>query len=354
MSEKYKWGIYNGLSGTYDHTDKSYNVNVRNSYLLNKTLKMFNYENLPDTIPQDELEKLIQLNGYACIIEVDSELYAVVGGLGGERGVYGEPTEIVVSNPSLKINKTYKIGSECIIIKNDYLGLGLRPLFNQYSTMMNENDITMILANVNSRVDNLISVSDDVTGESAKKYLKDIYEGNLGYIFENKLFDSLKSNPTSNSRTSKMTDLIEYQQYLKSNLLNEIGLQSNHNMKKERMITDEVNADSDSIYTLVDTMLDVRKKGLEQVNELFGSELNVEFGGSWKHRNEIQDEFIDEPIDEIEETEESEEPIDESEEIEETEEPIDESEETRISLDDLLKSIDEFHELERDRQAKDE
>lgn len=336
MGNKYDWGIYNGVGGKYDFKDKDSNIRNKVLQSLNKSLRMFDYENLPDSIPKTELEKLIQTNGFVCIIEVDSELYAVNGGLGGERGVYNEPTEIVVSNPALKINKTYKIGVDCVIIKNDFLGLGMLPLYNQYATMLSENEITMILSNVNKRVDNLISVSDDNTADSAKKYLDKIYNGELGYIFENKLFDSLKSNPTSNGNSVRMMDLVEYQQYLKSNLLNEIGLQSNHNMKKERMITDEVTIDADSIFALVDSMLESRISGIEKMNELFETDITVTFGGSWKHRNQVShpesdDDGFGEP-----------EPIEESESIEEPE-PVDE----RLTLEEIFESVESFEELKR-------
>jgi len=34
---------------------------------LNKTLTMFEWSNLPDTLPAVELEKMLQINGYAVI-----------------------------------------------------------------------------------------------------------------------------------------------------------------------------------------------------------------------------------------------------------------------------------------------
>lgn len=304
---KYDWGIFNGVGGNYDFQDKETNNRIKITTMLNKTLRMFDYENLPESIPVIEMEKLIQTNGYAGIIKVGDEFHAVVGGLGGVRGVYGEPTELVVSNPALEVNKTYEIGKDCVIIKNDYMGMGLIPIFSQYASMLTENEITLILSNVNKRTDNLISVSDDITSESARLYLKKLYEGELGFIFENKLFESLKSKPTSNGNSVNMMDLVQYNQYLKASLLNEVGLQSNHNMKKERLITDEVNADSDSIYALVDSMLESRYLGVERLNEVFGLDVSVMFGGSWVNRNNKTNPDEDfEPIETIEPDEDNE------------------------------------------------
>ena len=85
----------------YDYKAKAKNVATLNHYMLAKTLSMFEYENLPYSIPYNELEKLLQINGYAFITQVNGELYAFAGGIGGEPDVYGNPTTITISNPAL-------------------------------------------------------------------------------------------------------------------------------------------------------------------------------------------------------------------------------------------------------------
>ena len=80
------------------------------SFILNtlaKTQSMFIYEGLPETIPQKELESILQRNGTAFITKVDGELYAFSGSFGGEPDVYGRPTEYIVTNIALNLNKTY-------------------------------------------------------------------------------------------------------------------------------------------------------------------------------------------------------------------------------------------------------
>lgn len=51
----------------YDYKAKTRNINQLNKYMLAKTLSMFEYQGLPETIPQRELERLLQTNGYAFI-----------------------------------------------------------------------------------------------------------------------------------------------------------------------------------------------------------------------------------------------------------------------------------------------
>ena len=102
------------------------------NYLLAKTNQIFEYENLPDTIPKRELELALQTQGYVSIQKINNQLYALTGGLGGVPNEYNEPTQIIITNPYLKYNKTLTINKDCVIIKNDAMRQGLLPLFKKY------------------------------------------------------------------------------------------------------------------------------------------------------------------------------------------------------------------------------
>ena len=286
----------------YDFRNKTENVNNFIRYMLARTLQMFKYKGLPETMPQKELEQLLQVQGYAFITEHDGEIYAFSGSLGGTPGVYGEPTEIVIANPALKFNKTLNLKTDGVLINNDDMRQGLIPLISRYVTILNENEVTMILSTINKRVNNLISVSDDNTADSAKKYLDGLEAGKIGYIMENRLYDSLKAKSISETNSNRLVDLIELQQYIKASLYNELGLNSNFNMKKERLISEEVEINSNSIFPLVDNMLHCRQEAVEKINVMFGTSITVEFSSSWAKREE-QGNSIEEP-EELEELEE--------------------------------------------------
>lgn len=280
--DKYNYGL--GYTFSYDYKDKPRNVENLMKYMLNRSNIMFQYHNLPDSIPSREIELLLQTNGFGVFIEVEGKYYIVNGGLGGEPDVYNMPTEAVISIPALKLNKTYKINEDCIVIPDDSMYLGLLPMYAKYCTLMNENEMTMLLATVNKRIQHLLSANDDNTIESAKKFLEKVFDGEIGVIGESKLFESLKVNTTSTTSQVSMKDLFEYEQYLKASMYNEIGLSANFNMKRERLSSSEVEANTDNLYPLVDDMLNSRRKGLEKVNEMFGLDIQVEFNSSWDYR----------------------------------------------------------------------
>lgn len=274
----------------YDFKDKETNIRNNILYMLNRSMMIFKYEGLPDTLPKSELEKMLQMNGYCFVTEVEGKLYGFTGGLGGEPDEYNRPTEIVITNPALKINKTFKL-DDGVLIKNDEMMIGLIPIYAKYCTILAENEITMILANVNRRINNIISVSDDNTAESARIYLKKIMDGEVGYIFENKLYNSLKSSPTTPQGRGSLQDLFEFHQYIKASMYNEIGLNANFNMKRARLVSDEVALNLDSLYPLVDNMLEQRKEGLEKIKEKFGIKITVDFASSWEYRGKFDEVF---------------------------------------------------------------
>ena len=268
----------------YDYLEKKRNIGIEDEITYNKTMAMFKYHNLPDSIPCYELENLLQKNGFACVAKVESELYAFDGGLGGEPDVYYRPTICTVANPALNLSKDFVINKDCVIVKNDSNMVGLSHTISKYNTLITENEITILIALINSRMSIIFSGADSATKTSAEQYLNMIKQGKLGVISDNAFLESLSINMGNNTRNNVFEDLIRLNMYLKASLNNSIGLNSNTALKKERLITAEIDVNNTSLYPLIDDMLECRRIGVEKINELFGTEITVELNSSWDYR----------------------------------------------------------------------
>ena len=271
----------------YDYKDKTRNINQLNKYMLAKTLSMFEYQGLPETIPQRELERLLQTNGYAFITKApDGELYAFSGSLGGtERDPYGQPTQITIANVALNFNKTLDLNKDGVLLRNDDLRIGVMPVFEKCNTLLVENDVNMVMWGFNSRIQKLITAPDDKSKESADLYMKKIIDGDLSIIGDNAMFDGVKMQAPAASSGAGVQQMIEYQQYIKSEMFNEVGLSSNFNMKRERLISSEVDQAEDSLFPLVYNMMENRISGIAALNETFGLKITVDFGSVWALKN---------------------------------------------------------------------
>ncbi|NBK98307.1 MAG: hypothetical protein EOM50_09840 [Erysipelotrichia bacterium] len=277
----------------YDYKAKTKNIRQLNDYMLAKTVSMFEYEGLPETIPYEELEKIIQRNGYAFITKVNGELYAFAGSMGGELDVYGNPQDITINNVFLNFNKTLNIAKDGVLIRNDDMRIGLMPLYEKANTFLVENDINMMVWGYNSRAQKLISAPDDKTKESAEQYLKKLLDGDLSVIGENALFDGVKIQNSANTGGVTAQQMVEFQQYIKATMYNEVGISANFNMKRERLVSSEVEQTEDSLFPFVYNMMKCRIKGVEALNSKYSLNVKVDFGSIWHVKNkELVDDII--------------------------------------------------------------
>ena len=139
----------------------------------------------------------------------------------------------------------------------------------------------MVMHGYNTRIQKVISASDDRTRASAEAFVKKAVDGELAVIGENALFDGVKLQGGTGDGAGSIMSLIEYQQYIKSSMFNEIGLGQNHNMKRERLVSAEVDQIKDSIYPYIYDMLTCRLKALEKLNAKYGLTSAVDFGSVW-------------------------------------------------------------------------
>lgn len=266
----------------YDFADKCNCIKRHTAYMLNRTQSMFKWTGLPSTITERVLELMLQINGNVGIAHVDGNLYAFCGGMGGVPDVYYMPTEYIVANPALKLNKSFKINEDIIVIPNDSCYQGLMPLFDKYASAMTETELSMKIGIVNSRIIDFITAPDDDSQKAALKFLADIEAGKPGVLGSNEFLGGIKVQPAAASGTHTLTDLIEMEQYLKASWYNDLGLNANYNMKRESINSGESQLNNDALLPLVDNMLKMRQIGAEKVNDMFGTNISVEFDSSWE------------------------------------------------------------------------
>jgi hypothetical protein len=316
--------------------------------VLCMTSKMFEYTGLPDSIPQVELEKILQTSGNVGIAKVNGELYALQGNRGGECDAYYRGKEYVVANPWLNLNKTFKIDSDIVVINNTPFADSILPVIGKYGVLYTDALITLNMTSVLTRITMLISASDDKTKQSAESFLQKILNGDFSVIGENAFFKGVNLQTPPTQGNQQIGQLIELLQYYKASLFNDLGLNANYNMKRERLNTQEVSMNIDALMPYVDSMLTERVEGVKRVNEMFGTEITVTLGSSWKieHENYLSllkatedghnhtetedvDPVTENENEETEETQETEETETETEETQETEETETETEETQ-------------------------
>ena len=332
-----------------DLFDKSYGIVLYTRNILKMTNQMFQWKNLPKTIPERILERYLQCYGTVAFTKVDEKYYVFFGNPGGVPDVYYEPTEFIVANPGLNFNKSLKIGEECVWIKNDSQYMGLIPTIKRKAKQMVENDISILDAQYNMRIQSLITADNDNAKKNGELYLDRVKEGKPGIILAKGLQDGINTKPFATAGTTNgISQLIELHQYLKADLLADFGINANFNMKRERINTSESELNQDALLPTVDDMLQMRKDACEEINEMYGLDISVDKNSTWKLKETLYDEDAEEaPVEEdAEET-----PVEED--AEET--PVEDDAEETIEekLDEISEKLDEVLEDEKEEGEKD-
>ena len=290
---------YPALNSKFDFDkpiDKGELCNSYIQYYLARLQSMFKYDGLPESIPQKWLEHYLLVNGSCVFIMDGDDLIVTTGGWGGLPDRYYVPQSYIVSNPYVKeeTRRTYTIDEDCVLIRNDVYAQGIMPMLQKYCSQLVENDITMNVADILARATLTITALTNKDRESVEQWLKRIRKGELAAIGE---LPAMAGNQERNvniqpfqSTASTLTDLIEYHQYLKAGLFNELGLNSNYNMKRESINSNESQLNDDMLHPLIDDMLAMRQEALEKVNAMFGTNITVEFNSAWAD-NELENDL---------------------------------------------------------------
>ena len=287
--------VPNRSNWSFDVCSQDLSLDKLSEYYIKDTLirtqKMFNYNNLPKTIPKEQLELLLQRNGYAVITKVNGELYAFYGGLGGEPDAYYLPTIATVANPALKFSKSMVIDKECVVIKNDVMFMGLMPLIQSTSYLLAQADISFKYALINGRMKAIVTAPNDEVKASLDEMFRQIEKGSsLKVVVDDDLMNELKVSPYGSNDNG--IDIIELKQYIIGSFYQKLGIQSNFNMKREALNSAESALNDDILYPLIDEMLEERQKGVEKINELYGTNISVELSSVWKQLRDQEEQAV--------------------------------------------------------------
>ena len=243
--------------------------------MFEKTNSMFEYggdfgEGKSEHISTRWLESIVQLKGYAAISEYKGKLYANWGELGGTPRFDYLPSKIIVNNPYIPINEQYTIDKECVMFRNDQYGWGLYPLHCYYASKLRDNDQSRRVLLIIMRAMQMAYSSDTETTNAIKAAFEKLEKGELAAIFDDKAMpeeENFRTYPfTTNSSAQSLIQLLEDYQYVKGSWYNEMGVQSNYNMKRETITASENILNVDSLLPFSDNMLNSRKECVEKVN----------------------------------------------------------------------------------------
>lgn len=284
--------------------DFSLNYDFYFKWLLNKVISCFCINDLPDTVNETYTKVHLILDGHICYSDFVEGQYTVMGSWGGYPDAYYIPTTYVVANPVLGSKIVYLSESSDhsrngVVITNtsiDGVGIGifsggLFDLIHQTATLLADNIISINCCQINSRVTAFFTADSRAKAATGEAVLKKMYAGSPYQILEQDLVEKININPISQSTKSQtLTELVELHNYIIANFFQCIGIRANLIMKKERLITDEIDSQNDFVQLSLFEILASWQRGFDKVNELYGTNISVSLNPVLLR--EIAEEFI--------------------------------------------------------------
>ena len=271
---------------SYQSVAKQMNNRVYTNYFYRLMLiarSLFKWNNLPNGIDEKWIERYLFSEG-ACVFYKDETLGFMVAkiGVAGTLNYYDEPTSVIPyatnyifadSNPKAKDGKLYN-NENCVIIRNNDDMIPTFPTIQLYSY-----DLTNIKRTIDTNIEMqkipYIILCSDKQKLSLKQVMKQKNDNEpVIYGDKNLDIDQIKAITTN---APIVFDKLQVQ---KMNVWNEcmtfLGLNNANTDKKERLVTNEVDANNQLIQANSDVMLKAREIACKQINDMFGTNISVE------------------------------------------------------------------------------
>lgn len=236
-------------------------------------LNRYKWENLPNGIESRYIEQMLYDNGECAMFDHPDLGLCVLRSSSRENlNIYGEPTKLTVTGFN---EHRIVMMDECVRILNNDLALPSLEHIVYYARRMAEID-DIIMQNLRQQRVPYLFATDENNALSMKTLYNRIYQGEPAIFIDKEMLKGEPENimviPTI---APYLVDKLQIQkQEMERDLLTFLGI-NNTLEKKERLIVDETNSNNQFIKMASDIGFKQRQLACEQMNEMFGLNVNV-------------------------------------------------------------------------------
>lgn len=265
--------LYNFKNHTKQINDRTFTLYYNHLAMISKV--MFKWSNLPHSIDEKWVEKYLFEDG-KCVIFKDEMLGWMVArcNVHGKLNVHGEPVQV----QPYGIGYTHKpltIGKDCIFIRNN------DDMIPTYHFVI---DYAWRLANITRTIDVNINAQKTpnfiACGEKQRLSLKNIFRQwneNEPLIVGDKTLEGLDFMKVLDIEAPIVFPQLQIQkQTIFNEFLTMIGMNNANTEKRERLISNEVDANNEHITYAGDVYLKARERACEELKRVFDLDVTVE------------------------------------------------------------------------------
>lgn len=266
----------------------SYNAQTFDDYfnrMRKIVLSMFEWENLPDSMDARFLERVLFEDGQASVLK-DTEKGLIINTRCADNGyinIYEMPTQINCFSTNFRVDRLVFNGIMDDKLNADTQAVHVLNNWDRIPTWATVFDFAERLADAQKTCD--INIRAQRTpililgSRKQRETLENLYAQYDGYkpvIMGDEDYLSQDSIKSVNTEAPFIADKVQsYKKEIWNEFLTAIGVNTIDMEKKERLISGESNANNELINFNLQSLLATRKKACEQINKLFGLNVNV-------------------------------------------------------------------------------
>lgn len=262
---------------TYETLAKNLNTFTFNDYLNRLQLlarSVFEWTNLPNKIEERFIERVLYEEGKLVFFE-DKGLGIVATKVVecGALNLYDNPTWVRPYATGFEISGDPIEYDNCVIVRNNDMMLPTHDTIILYAMRLTE-IVRSMDVNINAQKTPILIQCTDKQLLTLKRIYEQ-YTGNEPAIFGDNTIDLSGINCIKTDAPFVADKLADLKDRVWNECMTFLGLNNANTQKKERLITDEANANNQLIMASANVMLKNRKLACEMINTLFNLDKKV-------------------------------------------------------------------------------
>lgn len=250
-------------------------------YLLQKAMSVFEWD-MPDTWSKNYTLYTLYCWGYFAVVNTDK--FGVIPQACGLRGydVFYQPTHAVITNPLLKGTLEPRINLQTVLVRLQPDYGGILDIVTYYADLLALCAESVGMNLVNSKLAYVFAAENKASAETFKRLYDQIASGNVASVIDKQLMrEDGKPNWqmfNQNVGQNYITDrVLADMRKIEAMFCTDIGIPNANTDKKERLITDEVNANNFETRSKCALWLEELQDSCKKVEEMFHVKLSVKW-----------------------------------------------------------------------------
>lgn len=245
------------------------------NHFINLAIKRFKWDNLPEGLTSDILEEMIITYGQLGAFKDKSLIKILPAHASSKMNVYNQPLTYMLYGFN---GETHNISAkEMVRLRNNPLGTADKENLMIFARRLDNIEQTQEVNLFQQCIPKLITTNRDGL-LTAKNIIKKLKEFSFVILAREKgINNQIRQDDVIDTSSPYLLDkLSDYDNYMVNKVMTYLGINNANIDKKERLISDEVNANNDQILSILDMYYECRQEFCDLVNEKFGTNITVE------------------------------------------------------------------------------